>query len=224
MQVLINKWTTNVFWGHSFQVYDMDISVVCASLVFICCMILEIQLLFTIFGTQSELPCVRLNLSVHWGQHNKIHCFTGNFFQPKPCVLALFKKIFLVICDLCTIHSMLACSRGSQARLVMFRSADRFQYSYPISDRRCSCCGNGKSRVRETNLSFEKVVSWQDIRLENYAWYGPEDTETTKHPPKKCRIKPALLSTCCCANSFNGCELIHGLLQILLPKRPSFFL
>ena len=82
-QVLINKWTANVFWGHSFQAYDMDISVVCARLVFICCMILEIQLLLTIFnfiGTQSELPCIRLNLSVHWGQHNKIHCFTGNFF------------------------------------------------------------------------------------------------------------------------------------------------
>ena len=66
----------------------------------------------------------------------------------------------------------------------MFRSADRFQYSYPISDRRCSCRENGKSRVRATNLSFEKVVSWQDIRLENYARYGPEDAEATKYPPK----------------------------------------
>jgi len=47
-------------------------------------------------------------------------------------------------------------------------------------------------------------------------------------PQNKCRgkssekIKPALLSTCCCAISFNCCELIHRLLQILFAKKTIF--
>ena len=56
--------------------------------------------------------------------------------------------------------SLQAVGLVSQARLVMFRSADHFQYSYPISDRHCSCRRNGKGRAHATNLSFEKVVSF----------------------------------------------------------------
>ena len=44
-QALINNGTVNVVRGHSFQAYDIDITVVFARLVFICCMILEIQLI-----------------------------------------------------------------------------------------------------------------------------------------------------------------------------------
>ena len=139
-----------------------------------------------------------------------------------PSILASYGGLHQLLLSLQTVGLV------PQARLVMFHSADCFQDLYPISDRHCSCCRNGKGRACATNLSFKKVVSWQDIILENYAWYGPEDAEATKHHQKKChgrsseRIKPALLSTCCCANSFNGCKLIHRLLQILLPKRPIF--
>ena len=45
--------------------YHKDITVVCASLVFIHCMILEIQLLFTIFiGTIGIAKCTSLQLGV----------------------------------------------------------------------------------------------------------------------------------------------------------------
>ena len=92
----------------------------------------------------------------------------------------------------------------------MYHSADRFKYSYLISNRRCSCRGNGwvglaQLTCRSKKLSVGKISGLKTM------WYGPEDAETH---PKKCRVKssektkPALLSTCC-ANSFNGCELIH---------------
>ena len=71
----------------------------------------------------------------------------------------------------------------------MFRSADRFQCLYPISNCRCSCHGNGKGRARATNPLFEKVISWQDTGLENHVWYDPEDNEAMKHP-QKCRKSP----------------------------------
>ena len=56
----------------------------------------------------------------------------------------------------------------SQAGSFLFRSADRFQYSYLICDLRCR--GNGKGLARETYLSFretKKVTSWQAIGHEN---------------------------------------------------------
>ena len=48
---------------------------------------------------------------------------------------------------------------------------------YPIG-----AAAAAKSGAHATNLLFEKVDSWQDIDLENYVLYGPEDAEATKHP------------------------------------------
>ena len=106
------------------------------------------------------------------GHNNKIHCFTGNFFSPNHAHVHYLKFNLWPL-----YHSFLLVQRGlhllllslqtvglvSQARLVMFCSANRFQYLYQISNWRCSCHGNGKGRACATNLSFEKVVSWQDI-------------------------------------------------------------
>ena len=63
----------------------------------------------------------------------------------------------------------------------MYCSADRF-HQYSISA--AAAAETEKGQARATNLSFEKFVSWQDIGLENHVWYGPEDAEATKYPPK----------------------------------------
>ena len=51
--------------------YHKDITVVCTSLVFICCMILEIQLLFTIIfifiGTITIAKCTSVQVSKYHG-------------------------------------------------------------------------------------------------------------------------------------------------------------
>ena len=83
------------------------------------------------------------HVSITFGNSKAIiHCFTGNFFQPKPCHVSY---LFSLNSDLCTINSCLfeegcicicLCLKTvglvSQARCFLFRSADRYQYSYPI--------------------------------------------------------------------------------------------
>ena len=86
-------------------------------------------------------------------------------------------------------------------RLIMYRSTDRFQCLYPISDRRCTCCGNGWVGLAQLTCCSKTSPVGKIL--------GLKETH-----PKRCRgksseeTKPALLSTCC-ANSFNDCELIH---------------
>ena len=63
-----------------------------------------------------------------------------------------------------------------QPRPFLFCSADRFQYSYPISD--WCCCRNEKGWACATNLSFEKVISWQDIGLKTMS-------DTVQKTPKQ---------------------------------------
>ena len=108
---------------------------------------------------------MRNAVTLVWGSLRlapKIHCFTGNFFQPKPCTRLLFK----LLSDLCSFNSCLLKKRNcicsclclrtvglvSQARPFLFRSNDHFQYLYSICD--WCCHGNEKGLAYDTKLSF----------------------------------------------------------------------
>ena len=105
-------------------------------------------------------------------------------------------------------------------RLIMYRSADRFQYLNLISDRRCSCHGNRWVGLAQLTCCSKKSLVGKISGLKTMSDMVRKTPKQLPPPPppppkkKKCRgkssekTKPALLSTCC-ANSFNGCKLIH---------------
>ena len=112
-----------------------------------------------------------LHFKVTW--YIRLNCFTDNFSAQTMCASAIW-NLFLLIGNLCTINSQLLnksfiyfclCLQTvglvSQARPFLFCSADRFQYSYWISDWHWH--GKAKGQACATNLSFKKVISWQDI-------------------------------------------------------------
>jgi len=107
-------------------------------------------------------------------------------FQPKPCARALFKIYFSNLWHL--YHPFLLVQWGLHLCLLSLPTCglvlpQRWSLPVLVSDIRSALQLPWKrmDRARSTNLSFEKVVSWQDIRLENYVKYGPEDAKT---PPK----------------------------------------
>ena len=155
-----------------------------------------------------------------------MNCFTDNFFSLNHVCISYLKLIF-IIGDLCTINSRLLkesficfclCLQTvglvSQARPFLLCSADRFQYSYWISDWHWR--GKGKGWTCATNLSFEKVIIWQGIisalkTMSDMVRKMPKQQSTQRICCGKSseKTKPAQLSTCRCANCFKGCELIH---------------
>ena len=92
----------------------------------------------------------------------------------------------------------------------MYRSADHFQYSYPISNWRCSCHGNRWVGLTQLTCCSKKSSVGKISGLKSMSVWSGRRWSIPKNWRGKSskKTKPALLSTCC-GNSFNGCELIY---------------